>query len=31
MGILALAVHLLFPAKKTQLETGGAVDSPLVN
>jgi len=31
MGILALAVHLLFPAKKPQPETGGAVDSPLVN
>jgi uncharacterized protein len=31
MGILALAVHLLFPAKKTQREAGPAKDSPLVD
>lgn len=31
MGILALAVHLLFPAKKTQRDSGPAPDSPLVD
>jgi hypothetical protein len=31
MGILAFAVHLLFPAKKTQSEAGPAKDSALVD
>jgi hypothetical protein len=31
MGILALAVHLLFPAKKTQSEAGPGANSELMN